>query len=55
MAGGIAVAMSVSLTQLYLARGLQGIGASFTMITAIAWVRDNYDGINAAKWLLSYG
>ncbi|MGF1729373.1 MFS transporter [Photobacterium kasasachensis] len=52
-AGSLSVVVSESLLQLYLSRALQGVGASFTMITAMAWVRDNYQGVNAGR-LLSY-
>ncbi|MCW0470164.1 hypothetical protein OH492_18175 [Vibrio chagasii] len=34
---------------------LQGVGASFTMITAMAWVRDSYEGDVAGKWLSYMG
>ncbi|MEZ9128142.1 MFS transporter [Vibrio splendidus] len=49
------VVASSSLEMLYAARALQGVGASFTMITAMAWVRDNYEGDVAGKWLSYMG
>lgn len=54
-AGSLFVAISPSLSMLYVARALQGIGASFTMITAMAWIRDNYEGDAAGKWLSYMG
>ena len=54
-AGSLLVVASSSLEMLYAARALQGVGASFTMITAMAWVRDNYDGDVAGKWLSYMG
>lgn len=54
-AGSLLVVASSSLEMLYAARGLQGVGASFTMITAMAWVRDNYEGDVAGKWLSYMG
>jgi DHA1 family bicyclomycin/chloramphenicol resistance-like MFS transporter len=53
--GSLAVAFSPSLSVLYVARILQGIGASFTMVTALAWVRDNYEGETAGKWMSYMG
>ncbi len=53
--GSLLVALSPSLGFLYLARVLQGIGASFTMVTALAWVRDNYEGEAAGRWLSYMG
>ncbi|WP_434565572.1 multidrug effflux MFS transporter (plasmid) [Vibrio chagasii] len=54
-AGSLLVVASSSLEMLYAARALQGVGASFTMITAMAWVRDNYEGDVAGKWLSYMG
>ncbi len=54
-AGSLLVVASFSLEILYAARALQGVGASFTMITAMAWVRDNYEGDVAGKWLSYMG
>lgn len=54
-AGSLFVVLSSSLEMLYAARALQGVGASFTMITAMAWVRDNYEGDTAGKWLSYMG
>ncbi|NOH26890.1 multidrug effflux MFS transporter [Vibrio mediterranei] len=54
-AGSLFVVASSSLPFLYVARALQGIGASFTMITAMAWIRDNYEGETAGKWLSYMG
>lgn len=51
--GSILASLSPNMEVLYIARGMQGIGASFTMITAMAWVRDNYQGNDAGR-LLSY-
>lgn len=53
--GSLFVVASSSLSFLYVARALQGIGASFTMITAMAWIRDNYEGDAAGKWLSYMG
>lgn len=54
-AGSLLVVASSSLEMLFAARALQGVGASFTMITAMAWVRDNYEGDVAGKWLSYMG
>lgn len=54
-AGSLLVVASSSLEMLYAARALQGVGASFTMITAMAWVRDNYEGDVSGKWLSYMG
>ncbi|WP_411065580.1 multidrug effflux MFS transporter [Vibrio rotiferianus] len=54
-AGSLLVVAYSSLEMLYAARALQGVGASFTMITAMAWVRDNYEGDVAGKWLSYMG
>ncbi len=54
-AGSLFVVASSSLSFLYAARALQGVGASFTMITAMAWIRDNYEGETAGKWLSYMG
>ncbi len=51
--GSILASLSPNMEVLYIARGMQVIGASFTMITAMAWVRDNYQGNDAGR-LLSY-
>ncbi|GAK86027.1 putative multidrug resistance protein [Vibrio ponticus] len=51
--GSLTAIYSQTIETLYFARALQGLGASFTMITAMAWVRDNYHGNQAGK-LLSY-
>jgi len=53
--GSLLVVFSTSLSMLYIARVLQGMGASFTMVTAFAWVRDHYDGEAAGKWLSYMG
>ncbi len=53
--GSLAVAVAPSITLLYAARILQGLGAAFTMVTAMAWVRDNYEGEAAGKWLSYMG
>lgn len=53
--GSLAVAVAPSITLLYAARILQGVGAAFTMVTAMAWVRDNYEGEAAGKWLSYMG
>jgi len=53
--GSLAIAVAPSLGFLYAARILQGIGAAFTMVTAMAWVRDNYEGEAAGKWLSYMG
>lgn len=53
--GSVLVALSPSLGFLYTARILQGVGASFTMVTALAWVRDNYEGEAAGSWLSYMG
>lgn len=54
-AGSLFVVASSSLPFLYVARALQGVGASFTMITAMAWIRDNYEGETAGEWLSYMG
>ncbi|KPV97685.1 Multidrug resistance protein MdtL [Pseudoalteromonas sp. P1-9] len=54
-AGSLLVVASSSLEMLYAGRAVQGVGASFTMITAMAWVRDNYEGDVAGKWLSYMG
>ncbi len=54
-AGSLFVVASSSMSMLYAARALQGVGASFTMITAMAWIRDNYEGDAAGKWLSYMG
>ena len=54
-AGSLFVVGSSSMSMLYAARALQGVGASFTMITAMAWIRDNYEGDAAGKWLSYMG
>ncbi|UGA56766.1 MFS transporter [Vibrio sp. VB16] len=54
-AGSLSVVASSSMSMLYAARALQGVGASFTMITAMAWIRDNYEGDAAGKWLSYMG
>lgn len=54
-AGSLLVVASSSLNMLYAARAIQGVGASFTMITAMAWIRDNYEGDAAGKWLSYMG
>ena len=51
VAGSVAAAFAPDLVWLYAARILQGLGASFTMVTAFAWVRDNFEGDEAGKWL----
>ncbi len=51
----LAIAFSSSLFYLYLFRVVQGIGAAFTMVSAMAWIRDHYDGVTAAKWLSYMG
>lgn len=53
--GALLVVASSSLPMLLVARGLQGVGASFTMITAMAWIRDNFEGEAAGKWLSYMG
>ena len=53
--GSLLAVASSSLSLLYAARAIQGIGASFTMITAMAWIRDNYEGDAAGKWLSYMG
>jgi len=53
--GSLAVAVAPSITLLYAARILQGVGAAFTMVTAMAWVRDHYEGEAAGKWLSYMG
>ena len=54
-AGSLLAALAPTLTAIYLARILQGIGAAFTMVTAMAWVRDHYEGETAGKWLSYMG
>lgn len=49
--GAAGVVLSPSLPWVYAGRLLQGSGAAFTMVTAMAWIRDNYSGREAAKWL----
>lgn len=53
--GSLLIVKSASLYLLYGGRIVQGMGASFTMITAMAWVRDNYEGIEAGKWMSYIG
>lgn len=53
--GSFAAASAPSIWFLYSARVIQGIGAAFTMVTAMAWVRDNYEGEAAGKWLSYLG
>lgn len=53
--GSLLVLASSTLTVLFVARAVQGVGASFTMISAMAWVRDNYEGNSAGKWLSYMG
>lgn len=53
--GSLLVITASSMSMLYAARSLQGVGASFTMITAMAWIRDNYEGDTAGKWLSYMG
>jgi len=53
--GSLVVAQSPSILFLYLSRGIQGLGAAFTMVSAMAWVRDHYDGITAGKWMSYMG
>lgn len=55
IAGSLLVALSPSVAVLYIARALQGAGASFATVTAMAWIRDNYDGVTAGKWLSYMG
>ncbi|MGH0000493.1 multidrug effflux MFS transporter [Pseudovibrio ascidiaceicola] len=49
--GSLGAAFAPSLDWLYGARLVQGFGASFTMVTTFAWVRDNFEGDEAGKWL----
>ena len=49
------ITISNSVEFLYLYRIIQGIGAAFTMVSALAWIRDHFDGIQAAKWLSYMG
>lgn len=49
--GSLAAAFAPDLSWLYGARLVQGVGASFTMVTTFAWVRDTFDGDEAGKWL----
>ncbi|MBE1282944.1 MAG: MFS transporter [Rhodobacteraceae bacterium] len=49
--GSLAAALAPDLGWLYAARVMQGLGASFTMVTTFAWVRDSYEGDEAGKWL----
>ncbi|WP_171181963.1 MFS transporter [Ruegeria sp. HKCCD8929] len=51
VAASLVAAVAPDLIWLYAARILQGLGASFTMVTAFAWVRDNFEGDEAGKWL----
>ncbi|TKB58504.1 multidrug effflux MFS transporter [Ferrimonas aestuarii] len=53
--GSVLVLFSWSLEGLYGARMIQGLGAAFTMITAMAWIRDNYQGAEAGRWLSYLG
>lgn len=53
--GSLLIINSSALYQLYGGRIVQGIGASFTMITAMAWIRDNYEGKEAGKWMSYIG
>lgn len=51
----LAIAYSTTVSNLYFFRVIQGVGAAFTMVSAMAWVRDHYDGVTAAKWLSYMG
>ncbi|MCY9855858.1 multidrug effflux MFS transporter [Vibrio mediterranei] len=53
--GSLFAFTSIGVYQLYLGRFFQGVGAAFTSITALAWVRDNYEGPNVGKWLSFMG
>lgn len=51
----LAITFTQAIFYLYLFRVIQGLGAAFTMVSAMAWIRDHYDGIAAAKWLSYMG
>ncbi|NLS12898.1 multidrug effflux MFS transporter [Vibrio sp. SM6] len=51
--GSLVAVVATGMEVLYLARALQGFGAAFTMVTAMAWIRDHFEG-NEAGRLLSY-
>jgi DHA1 family bicyclomycin/chloramphenicol resistance-like MFS transporter len=53
--GSLLVTQASSLHELYFARIFQGIGAAFTMVTSLAWIRDHYEGEEAGKWLSYIG
>jgi len=49
------VTLSNTVVHLYVYRIIQGIGAAFTMVSALAWIRDHFNGVQAAKWLSYMG
>lgn len=53
--GSVIAALSQEVLMFYLARVAQGLGAAFTLVTAFAWIRDNFQGEQAGKWLSYMG
>ena len=53
--GSMLATFADSLTALYVARILQGIGAAFCSVTAFAWVRDHFDARESGKFISYMG
>ncbi|CAM3819607.1 multidrug effflux MFS transporter [Parendozoicomonas haliclonae] len=55
MVGSLVAISAESLTVLYLARVLQGMGSASCSVTAFAWVRDHFDARESGKWISYMG
>ena len=55
IAGSVLAIFTETITMLYLARMLQGLGAASGAVTAFAWVRDHFDARESGKWISYMG